>query len=192
MERSLRRVVAVAYCFGICSKRSQEQRSGGLNDFGVRRVHAADLDTVAPLFEAYRQFYGQPAEIDTARSFLADRLAAQDSVIFLAFRTATNEGLGFTQLYPAFSSVAVRRIWMLNDLYVVPDARRSGVGRSLMEAARRHAVETGARKLVLATAHDNENAKRLYSSLGYVRETHFVQYKLELPLHRRARTEMNG
>jgi ribosomal protein S18 acetylase RimI-like enzyme len=151
-----------------------------LEAIAIRLAAAADLDLIAPLFDAYRQFYGQPADLPLARAFLADRLRQGDSVIFLAVRAADGTAVGFTQLYPAFSSVAARRIWILNDLFVAPDARRSGVARGLMDAARQHGVRTGARRLVLSTAHTNGAAQRLYESLGYVRDEQFVQYKLEL------------
>lgn len=146
----------------------------------VRRAAPADLDLVAPLFDAYRQFYEQPPDAELARRFIGDRLAAGDSVIFVAL-DADGAAVGFTQLYPSFSSVSARRIWALNDLFVAPSARRGGAGRALMEAARRHAVETGARRLTLSTAHTNTTAQRLYEALGYVREGRFRQYDLELP-----------
>ena len=151
-----------------------------LNEIMTRLATAADLERVAPLFDAYRQFYGQPADLPLARAFLADRLRRGDSVIFLAVRVADGAAVGFTQLYPAFSSVAARPIWILNDLFVAPDARRAGVARRLIEAARQHGVATGARRLVLSTAHTNEPAQKLYESLGYVRDEQFAQYKLEL------------
>jgi ribosomal protein S18 acetylase RimI-like enzyme len=149
-------------------------------EISIRRATAADLEVVVPLFEGYRQFYGQPADLALARRFLAERFAQGDSVIFLAVRATDGCGLGFTQLYPSFSSVAARRIWILNDLYVIPDARRDGVGRRLMEAARQHGVATGARRLVLATAHSNVSAQRLYEAVGYIQDTNFRQYELEL------------
>jgi len=145
----------------------------------VRRATAADLELVAPLFDAYRQFYGQAPDGALARRFIAERLAAGDSVILLAVDFG-GRAAGFTQLYPAFSSVAARHIWILNDLFVAPEARRGGVARLLLEAARRHGAETGARRLVLATAHTNHAAQRLYESSGYVRDEQFAHYELEL------------
>lgn len=151
-----------------------------LNDFTIRLATAADLDRIVPLFDAYRQFYGQPADPHLAGAFLSDRFCKGDSVIFMAVRVSDGAGVGFTQLYPAFSSVAARRIWILNDLFVAPDDRRAGVARQLLEAARQHAVRTDARRLVLSTAHTNEAARRLYESVGYAQDNQFVQYQLEL------------
>jgi ribosomal protein S18 acetylase RimI-like enzyme len=125
----------------------------------------ADIDLVAPLFDGYRQFYRQAPDLALARQFLSDRLEGGESVVFVALES--DKPLGFVQLYPSFSSVSACRTWILNDLFVVPGSRGRGVGRALMERARRHASETGARQLVLETAADNP-AQKLYESLGYV------------------------
>ena len=133
---------------------------------------------MASLFEAYRQFYRQPADPAKSKAFLADRLANGDSVILLA--EENDRVLGFTQLYPLFSSTACRRLWLLNDLFTAEAARGQGVGRALMDAARDHAVETGASGIELSTAHTNLPAQRLYESLGYVKEEIFRVYTLKL------------
>jgi ribosomal protein S18 acetylase RimI-like enzyme len=146
----------------------------------IRRASGADLRTVAQLFDGYRQFYGQPADYPLAEAFLRDRLAKDDSVVFLASDPQSGAGLGFVQLYPSFSSVAARLIWILNDLFVTPAARRRGVGRALLDAAHEHGVATGAKRLVLSTAATNREARELYESYGYKQEDVFLAYKLEL------------
>ena len=156
-----------------------------MSEFNVRRAGAGDQDVglISPLFDSYRQFYGVPADARLATAFIRDRLRANESVIFLAERVGegSGEALGFVQLYPSFSSVAARRIWVLNDLFVIPDARRYGVGRALMEAARQHAIQTGARRLTLETTAENRMAWSLYEDLGYVRQKDSTRfYTLEL------------
>jgi ribosomal protein S18 acetylase RimI-like enzyme len=146
----------------------------------IRRASWGDLLTVAELFDGYRQFYGQPADYGLAEAFLRDRFAYNDSVVFLAADLQSGAGLGFVQLYPSFSSVAARRIWILNDLFVTPAARQRGIGRALLDAAREHGVATGAKRLVLSTAATNREARRLYESYGYKQEEVFLTYKLEL------------
>lgn len=148
--------------------------------FAVLRATLADLDDLAMLFDAYRVFYRKPSDPATAREFLRERIARDDSVIFLARDDADRAALGFTQLYPSFSSVSARRLWILNDLYVAESARRRGVARALMESARKYAMQTGALRLVLATAKDNAQAQALYESLGYAREEGMFEYALEL------------
>ena len=143
------------------------------------RATLADLDALAKLFDGYRVFYKQSSDPALARAFIEERLRLDESVIFIA-RGENGEALGFTQLYPMFSSVAARRIWVLNDLFVAPTARKRGVARALMDRARDFAVEKGALRLILETAEDNDAAQALYESLGYVRESGERHYTLEL------------
>jgi GNAT superfamily N-acetyltransferase len=146
----------------------------------VRQAGPADVDLVAPLFDAYRQFYRQPSDLALAREFLAERLDRQESVIFLAERDGC--AVGFVQLYPLFSSTAARprRLWLLNDLFVAAAVRGGGVGRALLDRARRLAEDTGAVGLELATARTNVGAQRLYQSLGYRLDDQFLRYELGL------------
>lgn len=134
----------------------------------IRRAGASDIDAVAPLFDAYRQFYSQPGDLARARGFLQDRIARDESVLFLAERNGVV--VGFTQLFPMFSSVRAARIWVLNDLYVAAGARRSGVARTLLDAAARFAREDGAVRIVLETARDNSAARALYRAAGWVED----------------------
>jgi GNAT superfamily N-acetyltransferase len=146
----------------------------------VKRAGVTDLDAVAPLFDAYRQFYGQRPDLAAARAFLGERLSRDESVIFFAVDDdGSDEVLGFIQLYPSFSSVSVRRLWVLNDLFVTPDVRRGGVGRRLLERAREWAVETDSKGLTLATAADNAAAQALYESCGW-QQDEFKHYVLLL------------
>ncbi|HYD59297.1 MAG TPA: GNAT family N-acetyltransferase [Noviherbaspirillum sp.] len=144
----------------------------------IRQAGMADIDRIAPLFDQYRQFYRQPADSALASEFIRERLALQESVIFLA-ENEEGQAVGFTQLYPLFSSISARRSWMLNDLFVLPAARRSGVASALLNAAKAHAIATGAKSLELSTAHDNP-AQKLYESHGYVRDKVFYYYSLDV------------
>lgn len=143
------------------------------------RADSAQLDAVAQLFDAYRGFYKQPSNLEQSRAFIAERMAAGESAIFLA-QDEHGEALGFVQLYPTFSSIDAHRTWLLSDLFTTPAARGRGVGRLLMNTARAFALETGAKGLVLETATDNVTAQGLYESLGYVRDTGYYTYVLDL------------
>ena len=143
------------------------------------RADASHVDQVAGLFDAYRGFYGQPANLPQSRQFLAERLARDESVIFYV-QDASGQALGFVQLYPSFSSIDAHRTWLLSDLFTASQARGRGVGSLLMNAAREFAVATGAKGLVLETATDNHIAQRLYESLGYVRDPGYYTYCLDL------------
>jgi ribosomal protein S18 acetylase RimI-like enzyme len=142
------------------------------------RAGLEHLDPLAALFDAYRRFYGQETDLPAARQFLEARLRGQESAVFLAVAEASpGAGLGFVQLYPCFSSVSMRPIWILNDLFVAPKARRKGIGRSLLAAAFEMARSSGAARIRLSTAKDNGEAKALYAAAGY-RRIDFDQYEL--------------
>ena len=139
------------------------------------RAELDDLDALVPLFDGYRRFYEQPSDVAGARAFLGERIKRNESVIFLAVADGTI--VGFTQLYPLFFSVSMERLWLLNDLFVAADARRTGAGRALLERAERHAREMGAKGLTLTTGNANLTAQRLYESCGWTRDTEFTHYQ---------------
>ena len=136
------------------------------------------LDMVVPLFDGYRRFYDQKSDLAGARAFLLGRMERDESGLFLALDDEV--GIGFTQLYPSFSSVSMGRLWVLNDLFVAPEFRGRGVATALMERAREFAGSTGASRLELATAVDNLPAQRLYERLGWRRKNGFYDYALDL------------
>ncbi len=144
----------------------------------IRRATQSDVDALAPLFDAYRMFYDRPSDLPLARRFLAQRLGRGESVVLFALDGTTP--CGFTQLYPLFSSLRCRPVWMLSDLFVAPDHRRGGVGRRLMDAARAFARDQGAAAIELDTAHTNTAAQALYESLGYQVDLEFRHYVLAL------------
>lgn len=144
----------------------------------IARATLADLDDLAALFDGYRQFYEQPADLVRAAAFLRARLQAGESVIFIA--RDGGDAVGFTQLYPVWSSVRTGRAWLLNDLFVASHARGKGVARALLDAAREHGRATGARYLQLETARDNAAAQRLYEAHGWQRDEAMYTYHLAL------------
>jgi GNAT superfamily N-acetyltransferase len=149
------------------------------HDLQLTTVTPEQVGLVAPLFDAYRQFYGQTTDLEGGRQFLFERLRRGESVIFAVVEDGN--ALGFTQLYRSFSSVSMRPVWILNDLFVVEKSRRQGIGARLLMAARDHAVQTGGVRLVLSTAVENSTAQALYERRGWQKDTGFVHYKFELP-----------
>ncbi len=144
----------------------------------IRQATVGDLDLLVPLFDAYRQFYRQPSEPERARRFLLDRFGHNQSIIFLAFADAAV--IGFTQLYPSFSSGALARIFILNDLFVTPEARRRGAGIALLQAVAEYGRRVGALRLTLSTEVTNTTAQSLYESVGWKRDNVFCTYQLTL------------
>jgi GNAT superfamily N-acetyltransferase len=144
----------------------------------VRGATVADLEALAPLFDAYRGFYDQPGDVSRARRFLEERLERSESVVLLAFLDGV--AVGFTQLYPSFSSISTARIFVLNDLFVAEAGRRRGVARRLLAAAVEFARSAGAVRMALSTALTNTEARALYESAGWKRDDHFLTYEIEL------------
>jgi ribosomal protein S18 acetylase RimI-like enzyme len=144
-------------------------------NISTHQAQLNDVKSIAPLFDAYRVFYAQRSDLELAESFIFERLTNEESVVFYAVDSDGNY-LGFTQLYPSFSSVSAKRLWILNDLFVAEEARRLGVARLLMNHAKVFAIDTGAKGLFLETAHDNKNGQALYESLGYRRNTEYYYF----------------
>ena len=136
-----------------------------MTDISISRAGPADLDALAALFDAYRQFYGQPSDLTRARQWLRERLRFGESVVLVAKRGGA--AAGFVQLYPMFSSVRTAKTWILNDLYVDAGSRRGGVARSLLDAAASFAREDGAAGVSLETTLDNAAARALYRAVGW-------------------------
>lgn len=136
------------------------------------------IENLAVLFDQYRIFYKQSSNLQAAKKFLEDRFQNNDCVIF----TAIDNGqiVGFTQLYPSFSSVSMKRIWILNDLFVKEAYRRRGVAKLLISAVKKYGHKTGALRIVLATQISNIAAQKLYESCGYAQDEEFYHYALLL------------
>lgn len=150
--------------------------------FTIIEAGPNDVGDVALLFDAYRVFYDQQSDLAGARAFVGERVQKGDSVIYLARSKTDKERtpLGFVQLYPSYSSVSMRRLWVLNDLFIDERGRQRGVGRALMDRALQLAHETGAKGLILETAIDNHPARALYESYGFVKDTEFYRYSLDV------------
>ena len=148
----------------------------------ITRAGPADLDALATLFDTYRQFYGQPSDVERGRKWLRERLRFGESMVLLARRG--NALVGFAQLYPMFSSVRTAKTWILNDLYVDAGARRKGIARQLLQAAADFAKTDGATGIALETASDNVAARALYRAAGWREDaTQWYSLSFEPGLH---------
>ena len=145
---------------------------------GIREATLNDVEAISPLFDAYRVFYEQTSDLDGAAQCLKENFSFQRSHVFVFEDTETM--LGFTQLYPAFCSVAMQPFFVLYDLYVVPTARAKGVGTSLLRFAHDWAKAQGAFRVDLETAHTNMKAQSVYEALGYELDTEFRKYSFDL------------
>lgn len=141
----------------------------------TREARQSDVPAIAELFNLYRQFYEQPPNIQLTREFISERFAKQESVILVA-ESDLSGLVGFCQLYPTFCSVEAKPIYTLYDLFVLPTARKVGVGRLLLQAAEAKAIAEGKARMDLTTARTNKTAQSLYESLGWTRDEVYFAY----------------
>lgn len=143
----------------------------------MKTVTLATIKEVVPLFNAYREFYNQPSDLEQAEQFLKERLQKEESIIFLAYLDA--QPVGFVQLFPIFSSVAMKKAFLLNDLFVAEHARKQGVAMRLIEECYAYCKNEDARYITLETATDNKQAQKLYEKLGMKIDHevfHYIKY----------------
>lgn len=154
-----------------------------MSSIEIKRIGLTEGHLVAGLFNQYRIFYNQFSDIGMAKAFIDERLQQNESIIFVAFDAEKQQPLGFTQLYPKYSSVRLSKNWILNDLYVDADYRKQGIGEKLIKTAMEFAKTTGATFVQLETAVDNYTAQHLYESIGFVKQANdedFFLYKIVL------------
>jgi len=140
----------------------------------VRQAVFADLGPLAELFDQYRVFQGKNSDLPAARAFLQARFDHGESVVFLACEGAVP--LGFAQLYPSYSSTALARVFILNDLFIHENGRRKGVASRLLAAVEGYAWAQGAARATLNVARDNPSAQALYEARGWSKDAQFFMY----------------
>ncbi|MBO9619627.1 MAG: GNAT family N-acetyltransferase [Niabella sp.] len=151
----------------------------------IKQIHASEAIHIIPLFDQYRVFYKQPSDIALAQQFIESRLNHNESVIFGAFveSDGAQNAIGFTQLYPKYSSMRATKNWILNDLFVDPAYRKKGTGAALIAQAMDFARGNGATFVQLETATDNFAAQRLYEKIGFEKQLPdeaFLVYRIQL------------
>lgn len=144
----------------------------------TRLATSHDLDNLAELFNAYRMFYQKEHDLVLSRNFISERIKKQDSTIFLAI--ANNHIIGFTQLYPIFSSLSAQKAWILNDLYIIPEARKSGAATNLIKHSIEFCRTQEAGWVSLQTAKTNAQAQKLYEKIGFKQDNEYLSYVLPL------------
>ncbi|RBQ10251.1 GNAT family N-acetyltransferase [Pedobacter miscanthi] len=154
-----------------------------MNNITIKQLGLTDAHLVVGLFNQYRIFYKQFSDIGMAKAFIDERLQHHESVIFVAIDDDSQQPVGFTQLYPKYSSVRLSKNWILNDLYVAEDYRKQGIGENLIKTAMDFARNNGSTFVQLETAINNFTAQHLYENIGFVKQGNdeeFFLYKIAL------------
>jgi GNAT superfamily N-acetyltransferase len=148
-----------------------------MKNIEVKKVTISHLQELASLFDGYRVFYKKPSDVDAAKKFLRERIAKNESEIFVSVSGTTMTG--FTQLYPLFSSTRMKKLWLLNDLFVSEKFRGQGFSIALMERAKELCRESSACGFMLETAKNNMIGNQLYQKLGLELDTEHNIYNWE-------------
>lgn len=145
-----------------------------------RKATSKDVEHLSELFNAYRMFYQKASAIQSAKTFLEDRISNKDSEIFVAQNT-TNKLVGFVQLYPLFSSTRMKKLWLLNDLFVHPEFRGNGISIGLIQKAKDLVLESNACGMYLETEKSNLIGNHLYPKTGFELNTsvNFYEWNVE-------------
>lgn len=151
----------------------------------IKRIRSSEINLVTGLFNKYRIFYKQPSNIQLARNFIQNRLDNNESIIFVALATDHDKQIpvGFTQLYPKYSSVQTIQNWILNDLYVESNYRKQGVGETLIRTAMEYAQSKGSKFVELSTEVHNLTAQKLYEKIGFKQQrpdVGFYTYRINI------------
>lgn len=139
----------------------------------IKKASLQDLDLLIPLFNAYRVFYEQKSDLAAARAFIKERFLKNETLILLAMDNETP--VGFTQIYTTFSSVSLQPIFILNDLFVSPEARKKGIGEALLNSTKQYCKQAGYKGIALETAALNP-AQKLYERLGWTKDEAYLHY----------------
>lgn len=132
----------------------------------IIQANTEHIDQVVDLFDAYRVWYRKPSDKISGKAFILDRMNGKESIIY-ACETEEGTLVGFTQLYPIFSSTRMKRMWLLNDLFVHPDFRGKGISKMLINQAKELAKSNQACGILLETETTNDIGNRLYPQEGF-------------------------
>lgn len=132
----------------------------------IREAENTDLELLSKLFDEYRVFYRNDSDVDTAKEFLTERLRNRDSKVFVC-ETIDNKLVGFVQLFPLFSSTRMKKLWLLNDLFVNPEFRGKGISVKLIERAKKLVKDSSACAMFLETEKSNLIGNNLYPKTGF-------------------------
>ena len=143
----------------------------------VRLMQYSDIDQVAVLLEEFRLLYGAPPDLEKTLQYLKDRFENEQSKIFIALDG--NEYLGFCQMYPTFSSISLKKLYILKELYVVKSHRKKGVAKELIQHAEKSAKRFNTIGLIIETRITNQSALKFYDSVGYLKEGEHIYYYLD-------------
>lgn len=146
----------------------------------IIRATSEHIALLVPMFIRYRELYGARPLVEASKQFLTDRINANEAIVYLAFDAEQNDLIGFSLLYTSYSSLSLRPVWILNDIFVTEAARRRQVARTLVIRSRDDAIAANAVRIRVATNTYNEAIRKMYESLGFYENPQLTNYILPL------------
>jgi GNAT superfamily N-acetyltransferase len=149
-----------------------------MNKPTIRQATIQDLQRLVPIFDSYREYFGQKKDPEMVGQFLFDRFEHLESIIFIAEQQ--DEVIGFAQLYPVFSSLSLQRVWLLNDFFIAEEYRGSGVGSQLFTNVKEFTLLTKSKGIELSVEHTNKKAWSFWEKQGFKLDEEFRYYFYKL------------
>lgn len=138
------------------------------------------IEQLVGVVEEYREFCGFSRSPERTALFFRRLLKKKESSTFLAVDEQSDEVMGFVNLYPSYSTLSLKRLWILNDLGVAKCYQGQGVASFLIQKAVSFAKSTDAVRIELKTQKSNGNAQKLYKSLGFSVDGENIYYTVPL------------
>lgn len=143
----------------------------------IRIAKIQDLSIIASQFDSYRQEYEKPSDLNACYTFLEDRFVNNEFVMIIAVKE--NNCIGFIQIYPTFSSISLKKLWVLTDLYVTPSHRKMGIAKQLIHKSKELAQDPDSVGIVIESRISSQSAQRLYDAVGFKKDGEHLYYYLE-------------
>ena len=144
----------------------------------VRNAAIIDVEKLAVLFDDYRVFYEKDSDLNEAKKFLLERITNNESRIIIAIDK--EDLVGFVQLYPIFSSTRMKKLWLLNDLFVDENHRGKGISKQLIKQCKDLCNDTGACGLILETAKTHTTGNNLYVKTDFILDENHNYYSWDV------------
>jgi GNAT superfamily N-acetyltransferase len=150
--------------------------------FVIATVTEADLPELLLLMRGYCDFYEVDPSDDTLLAM--SRMLIDDPELEgtqLLARDDEGRAVGFATIFWTWSTLSASRLGVMNDLFVVADARGGGHADALIATCVERCRERGATELAWQTAKTNLRAKALYERVGATRDERWLDYSLDVP-----------
>jgi GNAT superfamily N-acetyltransferase len=144
----------------------------------IRDAVQTDAEDLVRLVRGLAQYERAAEAVEVTVEGLRDLLFRHDPKVFALVADSGGSVVGMAVYFVSFSTWTGRHGLYLEDLFVEPEHRCRGIGRSLVRALAQRAAELGYARLEWAVLDWNEPALGFYRSLGAVPMDGWTTYRL--------------